>query len=139
MSSSSEQQRVIIIDDSEIILERAKLSLEGENFEVVTTTQTVGIAKLLREECLVLIDFHMPGINGGDLVTSLRSAARRSGTTCGLYIYSSDTEKAAKYAKLGFDGAFFSKGDMNLLVAQTIAAARTVKLRAMKQRRTLIA
>lgn len=119
--------KILVVDDSEVVLERVKERLEDEGYEVIVTSQTVGAARHLRTAKLVIIDWHMPGINGGEVLASFRSAAEHGPL---YYVYSSDNTIAAQATKLGFDGCFVKKGDDDALVRQVAAALRVAELKA---------
>jgi DNA-binding NarL/FixJ family response regulator len=121
--------KILVIDDSEPILARIQAALSGADFEVVTTTQTVGNGRHLKTCDLVIIDYHMPGLDGSDVLRSLRAAA--SDASAVFYLYTSDDKIADRYVDLGFDGSFTSKGDMTQLVAQVRAAFRSIRLRSL--------
>lgn len=121
--------RILVIDDSEVVLAKVKAVLTEAGYEVHTTTQTVGAARYLRSVDLVLLDFHMPGIDGASVLLSLQGAASTSGSSCVFYIYTSDTDLAIRYASFGFDGAIRHKGDDASLVNQVRAAFRMRKMR----------
>jgi two-component system OmpR family response regulator len=125
----AEARRILIIDDSEIVLQRLHARLTSEGYEVVTTTQPVGAGRHLLRCDLVIIDFYMPGIDGGEVVRSLRAACASMGTRPAFYVYTSDNtiEKGAQ--KWGFDGSFVEKGDDEALVHQIAAAFRLAELR----------
>jgi DNA-binding NarL/FixJ family response regulator len=129
----NEGGQILVIDDSERMLAQieARLSLEG--YQVVTTTQTTGNARHLRTVDLVIIDFHMPGINGGSVAQSLRQAFTEKSTAL-LYVYTSDEKVAADYMSYGFDGAFSFKGNMDSLAAQVRAAFRLIRTRAAREK-----
>lgn len=129
----SDQGRVLIIDDSETLLARARSRLTLEGFEVLTTTQATGNARHLRSVDLVIIDYHMPGIDGGTVADSLRQAMTEKSNAL-LYLYTSDEKVAAQYAGLGFDGAFSNKGDLEALANQVRAAFRLIRTRKLKDR-----
>lgn len=126
--------RVLIVDDSEIILSRDRLRLMSEGYEVRTTTQTVGIAKYLRGTDVVLLDFHMPGIDGVAVLRSLKAAADDAGLSPLFYLYTSDAVRAGEYAELGFDGVIRNKGDTESLVLQIEAAFRVFRTVALLRR-----
>lgn len=121
--------RILVIDDSEVVLAKVKSVLTEAGYEVHTTTQTVGAARYLRSVDLVLLDFHMPGIDGAAVLLSLQGAASTSGSSCVFYVYTSDVDLAIRYASFGFDGAIRHKGDDASLVNQVRAALRMRKMR----------
>ena len=73
--------KVLVIDDSEMVLERVKARLQRESYEVATTSQPVGAARHLLLCDLVILDFHMPGMNGGEVLRSLKMLGASSGAT----------------------------------------------------------
>src|SRR5687768_8771401 len=97
-----EQGRILIIDDSWVILERIKACLSEEGYEVRTTTGPAGAAKHVHTCDLAIVDFHMPGINGREVVDELRRTATEG--ACVFYLYTSDPEVASRYDDHGFDG-----------------------------------
>jgi len=125
--------RILVIDDSEVVLSRIKSALVAEGYEVTTTTQAVGNARHIPSSDLVIIDFHMPGIDGGTVVQSLRRAAGET-HQCLFYLYSSDA--TLKHDEMGFDGLLSDKGDEDALVRQVRAIVRTTQLKALRKTRT---
>jgi len=125
--------RILIIDDSEVLLARMQRVLSAEGYEVTVTTQVIGNARHIPTSDLVIIDYHMPGIDGATVVKSLKSAA---GAThrCLFYLYTSDKEVTAEYAQLGFDGVITAKGDDEALRSQVSAIARISQMRALARR-----
>src|SRR5690606_33767476 len=93
------------------------------------TTQTVGIARHLRQCDLVIIDYHMPGLDGRAVLDSLKSAAQSCGATPLFYLYTSDATLVSQYRQLGFDGVFSQKGSADALVRQVEAVFRLQRLR----------
>lgn len=126
---SESKGHILVIDDSEAVLSQIKAALKAGGYEVTTTTQTVGSARHLLSADLVLLDFHMPGIDGQTVLRSLRTAAQSLPVPPPIYLYTSDREIAERAQSLGFDGAFSDKGHMASLVAQTGAALRMAKMK----------
>lgn len=126
--------KILVVDDNEPMLTRIRHALVMAGFDVVTSSQPVGNARYLKSCDLVIIDFHMPGIDGGEVLSSLRAAATTSDTVCQFYLYTSDEKVAADYERYGFDGSFTHKGDEKALVPQVKAVFRSIKLRAMGSR-----
>jgi two-component system, OmpR family, response regulator len=123
--------KILIIDDSELVLSRVKARLVREGYDVVTLSQAVGAARHLLGCDLVLIDFHMPGLGGGEVLNSLRKAGNGVGAQPLYFLYTSDKTASRTHRELGFDGALINKGDDESLVQQLAAALRFAKLRRM--------
>ncbi len=115
---------ILIVDDSETILARAKAALAAAGYDVVTTTQTVGASRYLGAADLAIVDFHMPGLDGKDLVSSMKRALAKSSSECKVYLYTTDEAIAADFRRLGFDGSFTMKGNEKALVEQVRAFFR---------------
>jgi DNA-binding NarL/FixJ family response regulator len=127
--------RILFIDDSEVILARVAAVLSANGYEVKTTTRTVGNAGLVLTCDLVIVDYHMPGFDGVEVMRGLR-AALPPGHPCLFYVYTSDPDVAAAYGRLGFDGALTGKGDEMSLLAQMDMAFRRLSMRKLKQQRS---
>lgn len=126
--------KILMIDDSEFVLVAAKQALTAADYEVVTATQVVGNARHLKGCDLVILDFHMPGLDGGEVLGSLRNAVLGSDSSCLFYLYSSDEKIATSYAAHGFDGSFAHKGNPSALLPQVKAVFRMRKMRALSSR-----
>jgi CheY-like chemotaxis protein len=133
LGRSDQAGRIVVIDDSWTILEQIRQKLDSCGYDVRTTTGCEVAAKLVRTADLTIVDFHMPGMNGSELVAELRKAVPREGG-CLFYLYTSDRDEAARYAEHGFDGAFLRKGEEAALVPQVEAVFRTVRMRSLAER-----
>jgi CheY-like chemotaxis protein len=111
------------------MLARIKKALVADGHTVTTTAQTVGNARHLASCDLVIIDYHMPGIDGFAVQQQLRGAAAQLDKQPLFYLYTSDPSVVA-LAK-GFDGCFTNKGDEALLIQQVRAVFRLSQIRAM--------
>jgi CheY-like chemotaxis protein len=125
--------RIVVVDDSWTILEQIRACLAERGYDVRTTTSPDVAVRLLRGADLTIIDFHMPGLNGTELVSMLRNA-QTTDAPCLFYLYTSDRDEAARYLSHGFDGAFLKKGDEAALVPQVEAVFRTVRMRRLTDR-----
>lgn len=123
----SEAGDIVVVDDSYLILDRIRDRLSAEGYQVKTTTGQAAASKLIQRADLAIIDFHMPGIDGAEMLAHLRNSQPNS--PCLFYLYTSDREVAARYQKLGFDGAFLRKGEEAALVPQVQAVFRTIRMR----------
>jgi CheY-like chemotaxis protein len=120
--------QVVVIDDSEVVLEHVRATLAGAGHDVRVTSEPLGATKLVKGADLVIVDFHMPGIDGGSLLPMLRRALAPA-DLCLFYLYTSDADVAKRYEQFGFDGGFLRKGDDGALLAQVEAALRTVRMK----------
>lgn len=130
---NTKKGRILIIDDSEAVLRLARDALSADGYDVVSTSSTVGTGRHLKDCDLVILDYHMPGLNGHEVLLSLRAAAASARTEATFYLYTSDPAIEHAYAQLGFDGVFTKKGDNEALIRQVDAAFRLVRLRAMQK------
>lgn len=123
-----ERGKILIIDDSWVVLESVRASLVAAGYTVRVTTEADAAVKMTGWAELVIVDFHMPSIDGAALLPSLRDAVSRE-SPCYFYLYTSDPDVARKYDVYGFDGGFLKKGDEKALGPQVDAAFRTIHLR----------
>jgi DNA-binding response OmpR family regulator len=119
---------VLVIDDSLTLLQKVKDHLGAEHYEVFTATNYVDARVNLSRVDLVIIDFHMPGQDGASMLASLRRATESMVHAPLLYLHTTDTEKAASYKHMGFDGVIGMKGNFDLLSKQVSAAMRLRRL-----------
>jgi DNA-binding response OmpR family regulator len=122
-------RRIVIIDDSELVLGQSRAVLVAAGYDVIATSQTVGASRHLATADLVIIDLHMPGFDGRDMVQSMRNSIRGSKRPCLMYLYTSDEEAAGDHRAMGFDGCFTEKGDPRALVEQVGAVFRLLQMR----------
>jgi CheY-like chemotaxis protein len=130
---SRKKGRILVIDDNDAILTSIQTALAAAGYDVVATSQTVGTARHLKECDLVIIDYHMPGLDGREVLQSLKAAAASAGVKPAFYLYTSDAEMEQDPKRLGFDGVFTKKGHREKLVQQVDAALRLIRLRAMQK------
>ena len=134
MNREVRTHKILVVDDSEVMLTRVRRALVAEGYEVVTTTQAVGNARYLPTCDLVVLDYHMPGLDGRAVLESLKRVARSTPNTCRFYLYTSDAALNARAAELGFDGALTGKGDLEALVQQLRALFRTWSIQKLRAR-----
>jgi CheY-like chemotaxis protein len=73
MMDSVQRKKVMIVDDSEIVLEVSRYALESAGYDVVTHPRPAGCIAFILQQApdLLLIDVNMPGLNGDTLVKML--------------------------------------------------------------------
>jgi CheY-like chemotaxis protein len=119
---------ILYLDDSPTALREVESQLVALG-HAVRTAATVSEAKWMMAGVeLVIIDFHMPGIDGAQALVELQ-AAQPSNIKPTYYLYTSDTTVAGRYKELGFDGALTWKGNLEALGPQVQSIARIVKMR----------
>ena len=119
--------RILVIDDSWAILEAIRSSLVAEGYEVDVASDLPTAAKRVRGASLCIVDFHMPGLDGKNILVVLK-AALDAEHRCLFYLYTSDPEAAKRAREYGFDGSFMKKGDTALLAYQVSAGFRTLRM-----------
>ena len=69
------QQTILIVEDSEDILDLMEYTLSKEGYDVITCIDTSNVRDMLDEEdvSLILMDRNLPGVEGSRYVASLRS------------------------------------------------------------------
>jgi CheY-like chemotaxis protein len=123
---------ILYIDDSPAELAAAAAALGEAGHEVITRTGIADIAAPLQRADLVLVDYHMPGMDGGEVVRELRRQSAMLPRTPTFYLYTSDKEVGSDYRELGFDGRVILKGNPEALVKQVTAALRIQSLRELR-------
>src|SRR5436305_500938 len=88
---SDSRATVLVVDDSEICLDMARLALEDNGFRVVTVQGPSGFLETLEAERpdIVLMDLTMPGATGDELIERARDSA---GHVCPMVLYSDRPE-----------------------------------------------
>lgn len=117
---SVRKPKIVVIDDSEIVLEVTKGALEGAGYEVVTHDRPAGCVALILHEKpeLVLMDVNMPGL-GGDTIVSVLAKAQPTGDTVVLLHSSLSAEVLrTKSAAAGAHGFIQKSGDLFGLVRE---------------------
>jgi CheY-like chemotaxis protein len=112
--------KIVVIDDSEIVLEVTKGALEGAGYDVVTHDRPAGCVALILHEKpdLVLMDVNMPGLGGDTIVSVLGKAAPTSDTVVLLHSSLSAEVLRTKSATAGAHGFIQKSGDLFGLVRE---------------------
>jgi CheY-like chemotaxis protein len=123
--------RIVYIDDSVADLRAAADCLEAAGFVVLTHTSPTAALRDIPAADVVLVDYHMPGMNGGEVVVLLREALPPGQRTL-FYLFTSDRSLSGEYRRLGFDGQVILKGNSDALLRQLEAARRAIALRRLR-------
>jgi DNA-binding response OmpR family regulator len=93
---------ILVVDDDPDILEIVSLVLEGNGFRVVTARGGAEALRLLgtgdEAPGLILLDLMMPGIDGGQVLATMREQKR---STANVVVLSCAGDAAARAAGLG--------------------------------------
>jgi DNA-binding NarL/FixJ family response regulator len=111
-----------------MVLDRLRTSLSASGFTVRATSELSEAHKLVGGCDLVIVDYHMPGMDGAQLLPALRRGVPPEGV-CLFYLYTSDPDVGRRYDSFGFDGGLIKKGDALALIPQVEAAFRTIRMR----------
>jgi CheY-like chemotaxis protein len=123
--------RVVYIDDNPTDLRIARDALVAAGYAVSTHTNATTAEREVAAADIVLIDFHMPGLDGGEVLERLRAILPK-GRRPFFYLYTSDKSLSGEYRRLGFDGQVIMKGNTDAMLRQLSAASRAIALRRMR-------
>jgi CheY-like chemotaxis protein len=117
---SGRKPKIVVIDDSEIVLEVTRGALEGAGYDVVTHDRPAGCVALILHEKpeLVLMDVNMPGLGGDTIVSVLGKAAPTSDTIVLLHSSLSAEVLRTKATAAGAHGFLQKSGDLFGLVRE---------------------
>ena len=110
--------KVLIIDDSEVVIGMVQMMLEDAGYEVVALSSGLGASSRILEEQpdLVLMDVNMPAISGDSLVELIRKNPRLSTTKVVLFSDRPAKELGEIAGSCGADGFINKTSDQNELV-----------------------
>jgi len=123
--------RLVYVDDSEADLRLARDILRPAGFDITTHTTARSAEHDLIGADVVLVDYHMPGMHGGEVVRRFRSLIP-AGQRTFFYLYTSDRNLSGEYRRLGFDGQVIMKGNPEALLRQLGAARKALALRLLR-------
>lgn len=116
------QKSVLILDDSEVVLDIARKYLQDAGYFVSTalTLAEFDRHKAAREPDLILLDVQMPELEGDDLGRKLRS---ERGVTAPILLFSTlaDEELRERAASAGLDGYVSKNSGLDVMVAEVRA------------------
>ena len=117
---SVRKPKIVVIDDSEIVLEVTKGALEGAGYQVIAHDRPAGCVALILHEKpdLVLMDVNMPGLGGDTIVSVLGKAAPTGDTVVLLHSSLSAEVLRSKATSAGAHGFIQKSGDLFGLVRE---------------------
>src|SRR5690242_17322769 len=100
--------KILVVDDDPIFCKRAKLTLERGGHEVSTTDSGGDALTLIIRGTIdaVLLDLHMPKMDGAVFLEVLRTCGRWSKTPVIIVTANAEGDQFAAVKKLGFSAAF---------------------------------
>ena len=120
MFRANQQRKILVIDDSEIVLEVTRAALESAGHRVVTHDRAAGCVALILQEKpdLVLMDVNMPHL-GGDTIVGVLGKAQPTGDTVVLLHSSLSADiLQVKAEAVGAQGFIQKTGDLFALVRE---------------------
>ena len=114
---TNKPKKIVVIDDSEVIIELVRETLTLAGYEVVAQAHPIGFFNLLRAQQpdLALVDVNMPGLRGDKLA----EIAVGRGAPCPIVFFSdqSDAQLTKLVRVTGVAGYIRKTADMKALVA----------------------
>lgn len=130
--------RVLIVDDNDSIRLVIEQGLLGAGFAVTGTDDGVGVPERLRREAydLVVLDLHMPGMNGFEVLRQLRHPSpgrRRTAARPKVLVISAHSDEATmQFARtLGADACLTKPFELSVLIhtARDLVAGQPTRQR----------
>ena len=125
---SSLRERILVVDDSMLVLNMMKQGLSQQGFEVLTANdgQEGYNAAVEHEPDLIITDFNMPKMDGRELTRALKSREELSNIPV-LMLTAADSDTDQKKGKHAGISAFLSKPfppDKLVVIAEKLIAER---------------
>ncbi|MCG8699320.1 MAG: response regulator [Bacteroidales bacterium] len=100
------EKTILIVDDSESIIEVVKFTLENNGFNVLPAINGKDALQYLdgRELALVLTDLHMPEMNGIELIKEIRTMEAYQSTPILFLTTESQADKKIEAKEAGATG-----------------------------------
>ena len=117
---SRRKYKILIVDDSRLVLAITKSALERAGMAVVTLDSPIGFTRVLKDEHpdLALIDVGMPALRGDELAKLVR---RRLPNSCPIVLFSERPEEELARLTEGCGAAgYIRKSDNWLAVTSSI-------------------
>lgn len=116
-TSSNVLPKILVVDDSEVVLEVTEYMLRSTGYDVVTCNTPIGVTLVaVREQpALVLVDLDMASMGGDRVVASLKASTRTANIPVLIHSDRDVLELEAAAHDSGADGYIRKTSDANLL------------------------
>lgn len=120
MVDTIRRKKVMVVDDSDIVLAVSRRVLESAGFDVITHPRPAGCIALILQETpdLLLIDVNMPGLNGDTVVKMLGSTQVNSQMVVLLHSSLQDELLAQKAKAVNAHGYIRKSDNPQMLVRE---------------------
>lgn len=121
---SGVRRKVLVIDDSALILKLTSVMLNAGGFDVSTCDSAAGaLLRVISEQPdLVLVDLDLGEVSGDRVIASIKNSPRTAHVRAYLYTASDGAEVAALVKRSRADG-FVSKGSDGVALVQAVRRA----------------
>lgn len=98
------KQSILVIDDDRNVLDVAERLLEREGYQPVCADSPESVLQLARtvKPCAIILDVVMPGLDGWDVIGTLKSDAVTAGIPVVMISNSLDREKVLRHKAVGY-------------------------------------
>jgi CheY-like chemotaxis protein len=117
-------ERILIVEDHPTMREALRLVLEREDLEIVEAGDGTSALALARSDPpdLILLDLHIPGISGEDVLAELKADPATAGARV-IVVTATGEEGRARALAVGAD-AYFTKPFSPIALLQAVEQAR---------------
>jgi two-component system NtrC family sensor kinase len=124
--------RILVLDASIPHLSAIRRAIFSDGHTVETTTRKAEAKAALETRAfdLVVVDFHMPGQDGREVLRFLKSGAMIGAPR--FIMYTNDATNGVMAQEYGFHRAFLAKGNLELLKSQLRTVVGEWQLEAVK-------
>ncbi|SHJ56715.1 two-component system, OmpR family, alkaline phosphatase synthesis response regulator PhoP [Clostridium cavendishii DSM 21758] len=122
------EEKILIVDDEEHIVELLKFNLESSGFKVITAYNGIDALKIIKEEHpkLVLLDLMLPGLDGYDVCKEVRRDPLISNISIIMITAKGDELDKILGLELGADDYITKPFSVRELVARVKAVLRRI-------------
>jgi len=112
--------RILIVEDHPTMREAMRLVLEGEGFEISEAAEGRAALEMVRSDPpdLVFLDLNMPGSNGSDVLTQIKSDPATAGVHV-IVVTATGAEGGERALAMGADG-YFTKPFSPIALLRTV-------------------